>query len=96
MADDEINFPALLQIPLPRPIQYGSGITATSGPYGCHILYRGLKSERDKLHEAAALLGISYGAFIRCLVNDAADFVIKVAREQQASDASQVDPSNSD
>ena len=85
MADPVVIFPDKLTIPLPRTIAQGSGITATSGPHGVHIIYRGLRTERDKLHIAANLLGLSYGAFMRCLVNDVADMVIKMHDEQQAS-----------
>ena len=70
MADPVVIFPNELTIPLPRSIQYGSGITATSGPHGVHIIYRGLRTEREKLHRAAGYLGISYGTFMRCLVNE--------------------------
>ncbi len=90
MADRVTIFPAELPIPLPQSIQRGSGITSAYGPHGCYIIYRGLVSEREKLHEAAALLGISYAAFVRCLVNDAADMIIKMHRENQASEPNQV------
>jgi hypothetical protein len=83
MADPVIIFPNELTIPLPRRIQYGNGITATSGPHGVHIIYRGLRTEREKLHKAAGYLGLSYGCFMRCLVNDVADLIIKMHDEKQ-------------
>ena len=85
MADPVIIFPEKLLIPLPRTIEHGSGITATSGPHGVHIIYRGLRTEREKLHKAASLLGISYGMFMRCLVNDTADIILKMHDEHKAS-----------
>ena len=90
MADPVVIFPNELTIPLPRSIQYGSGITATSGPHGVHIIYRGLRTEREKLHRAAGYLGISYGTFMRCLVNDVADMIIKMHDEQEASSVNPV------
>jgi len=89
MADPVIVFPDKLLIPLPRSIEHGSGITATSGPYGVHIIYRGLRTEREKLHKAAGYLGLSYGAFMRCLVNDVADMIIRMHDEHEASGVNQ-------
>lgn len=91
MAAPVFVFPNELTIPLPRSIESGSGITATSGPHGVHIIYRGLRSEREKLHKAANLIGLSYGAFMRCLVNDVADMVIKMHEEHEALEAIQAD-----
>lgn len=82
-----VIYPEQLLIPLPRTIQQGSGITSTSGPHGVHIIYRGLRSEREKLHRAAGYLGLSYAAFMRCLVNDVSDLVIRMHDEQEASGA---------
>lgn len=87
MSDPVFIFPKELVIPLPRSIAPGSGITATSGPHGVHIIYRGLRTEREKLHRASSYLGLSYGAFMRCLVNDVADMIIKMHDEQGASEA---------
>lgn len=93
---DPVIFPNELTIPLPRSIAFGSGITATSGPHGVHILYRGLRSERERLALAASYLGLSYGCFMRCLVNDVADMIIKMHDEQKASEANQGAPIPSD
>lgn len=89
MADHVFIFPKELVIPLPQTIEHGSGITATSGPHGVHIIYRGLRTEREKLHKAAALLGLSYGAFMRCIVNDVSEIIIKM---HEASGTTQQPP----
>lgn len=76
--EQEPELPVSLTLPLPTDIPYSYGIEATSGPEGCFIQCRGTKKERDKIHYAASLVGVSYGTFIRRLANDAADQIINL------------------
>jgi len=84
-----------LTFSIARPVDYAKvhekGIDSTRGPYGRFIQYRGTESERDKLQEAAAYLGITYGNFLRCIANDVAAPVTATTRlaiSQQAFTAS--------
>jgi hypothetical protein len=70
------ELPQFILLPLPTEIPRSYGLEATSGPYSCLIQCRGTKKERDKIQKAAALLGITYGTFMRRVVNDAADAII--------------------
>lgn len=74
--------PPIITIPLPTVIPYGKGLESTIGPQGCLIQTRGTVPEKDKIKRAAAKVGISYGAFMRRVANDAADFVLKYTEEQ--------------
>lgn len=74
MAEQPIYF----VIPRPVEIPRQKGIHATNGPNKCLIQYKGTKPERDKIQRAADALGISYGCFMRRVVNDVADQVIAV------------------
>lgn len=80
---DEPELPVFINLPIPTEIPYSYGIEATSGPYGCLIQCRGTHRERDKIKRAAALVGVSYGTFIRRLLNDAADLIIKQQGQEQ-------------
>ena len=78
---DISRFPPHLILPLPRNLERGRGITSVTGPNKCLITYRGVISERDKLAKAAAIMGMASTAFHRCLVNDAADYIINYAEK---------------
>lgn len=77
MTDKPKELPVYINLPIPTEIPYSYGLEATSGPNGCFIQCRGTKPEREKIARAAALVGVSYGTFIRRLINDAADIIIK-------------------
>lgn len=87
LTEEEINalspdgLPLQFTIPRPREFQthYGRGIDSCRGPEGCFIQFRGVITERDKIQQAAKVLGISYGNFMRSIVNDVADRVLKDA-----------------
>lgn len=66
-----------LNLRVPANIERGYGINSTFGPNGCMMILRSTVVEREKVHKAAKLLGISASTFIRCLMNDAADTVIE-------------------
>lgn len=82
------ELPYSITLPIPTDIPYSYGIEATSGPYGCLIQCRGTHKERDKIKKAAALVGVSYGTFIRRLLNDAADALIKQLDSEQTQETS--------
>lgn len=71
------ELPISLTIPLPTQIPYSWGIEATSGPEGCFIQCRGTIPEREKIKRAAAVLGLSYGGFMRRVLNDTADVILR-------------------
>ncbi len=72
-----LNDRDFLILPIPTKIEEGKGIYSSGGPNGCYIQYRGIKSERERLQRAAEHLGISYSAFMRCLINDAVEEILK-------------------
>lgn len=80
------ELPISFTIPIPTPIPYSWGIEATSGPDGCFIQCRGTVPEREKIKTAAALLGLSYGGFMRRVLNDAADAIINYLKEEEPTD----------
>lgn len=75
---DFTKLPAQMILPLPRTIEKGKGITSTSGPHKCLITYKGVTQERDRLNRAAIYMGITAAMLHRCVVNDAADFILSV------------------
>jgi hypothetical protein len=85
MAEKEI--PAVVTIPLPTEIPHSYGLEATSGPNGCFIQCRGTKMERDKIAAAAAKIGLSYGTFMRRIVNDVADFIHRELPDEETDQA---------
>lgn len=70
-------------IPLPTPYERARGIDATSGPNWKFIQFKGIKAERDKIHRAAEIVGVSAATFMRCIINDFADNVIRDYEAQQ-------------
>ena len=80
----------LITIPLPTDIPYGYGIAATSGPQGCLIQARATTPERDKIQQAAAAIGVSYGTFMRRVTNDAADYVLAQIENPEEQAATQL------
>lgn len=65
---------------IPRPTEFkraiGRGIDSTVGPEGCLIQYRGTETEKKLIKQAAAVLGITYGSFIRNVATDMAKAVL--------------------
>lgn len=81
--------PGTMIIPYPRPIAYGRGIESTVGPNGCLLQCRGTEQEKDKIKDAAAFLGVSYGAFMRSVVNSSADVILAIKAKHDAETAGQ-------
>ena len=75
---DFTKLPKEMTLPLPRTIEKGKGIASTSGPNKCLITYRGVVQERDKLTRAATYKGITAAMLHRCVVNDAADYILSI------------------
>lgn len=73
-----IEIPLTFIIPRPVEIERQRGLHSTLGPFGCLVQYRGTTIEKDKIKEAAAMCGVSYGTFMRCVVNDVAAQVLKL------------------
>lgn len=78
-----------ITIPVPSEIPYGYGLAATSGPEGCLIQCRGTVPEREKIKYAAHLLGLTYGTFMRRVVNDAADVIIELLGSEDRENLSE-------
>ncbi len=78
-----MNIPPYFIIPTPVEIPVQRGIASTNGPNGCLIQCRGTTMERDKIQRAANLLGLTYGTFMRRVVNDFADAVIQLSEGKE-------------
>jgi hypothetical protein len=78
--------PLVLSIPLPSELARAYGIESTRGPFACFIQYRGLINERENIKKAAEICGISYGMFMRCILNDAATEIINAMRPDNNND----------
>ncbi|MCA2510509.1 MAG: hypothetical protein IM561_09015 [Microcystis sp. M60BS1] len=80
------EIPVVMVLPLPTTIPQSYGLESTSGPNGCFIQCRGTKNEREKISKAAAKIGLSYGTFMRRVVNDAAEFIHRELPDEPDTD----------
>jgi hypothetical protein len=81
----DLNLPFSFVIPIPSPAARVFGRESTAGPLACFIVYRANTIERERIAIAADLCGVSSGTFMRSVVMNVVEEVLRHTTDPEAA-----------